>query len=100
MDLASEDDDEDDDAGPGIAPISEADQRELERRVAEIRSRQREIEGPNRELERAERDLDAREEERARGGIEALDSHRRCDQEGRREADLDSVPDAGWSAAY
>jgi hypothetical protein len=62
MDADSGEDDEDDDA-PQAAPVSTADQKNLERQMSDIRSRQREIESSNRDLESVERDLDAREEE-------------------------------------
>jgi len=58
MDLASG---EDEDGAP-IAPASDAQQKELRRRLSEVRSRQREIQAASRELERVERDLDARED--------------------------------------
>ena len=62
MELANGEDDDDDDAGPRIAPTSDADRKELERRLSEIRSQQREIEADSRKLESVERSLDARED--------------------------------------
>lgn len=62
MDADSGEDDEDEDA-PQAAPVSAADQKDLERQMSDIRSRQREIESSNRDLESVGRDLDAREEE-------------------------------------
>lgn len=62
LDVDSADDDEDDDA-IGPRALSDADQRELEQEMSEIRARQREAQAADRDLERVERDLDAREDE-------------------------------------
>jgi chromosome segregation ATPase len=62
VDLASGEDEDDDDPGSQIAPTPDADRKELERQISEIRSQQREVEADSRKLESVERSLDARED--------------------------------------